>query len=77
MDEYVAPSAEVLVDFVKQYDRRVGLRMLYSRYNIPKTEREKYRLLWSKFYDILPDSFEKETVEEERIEDGSELRSED
>ena len=76
MDEYKVPSMEVLVDFVKQYDRRVGLRMLYGRYNIPKHERDKYRELWAKFHDMLPDSFEKEPTEERIEEDGSDMRSE-
>lgn len=70
MDEYTVPPVNVVVDFVKQYDRRVGLRMLYGRYNIPKNERDKYRELWSKFYDMLPDAFEKEQ------EDGSDMHSE-
>ena len=75
MDEYRVPSVDVLVDFVKQYDRRVGLRMLYGRYNIPKHERDKYRELWAKFHTMLPDSFEKEPTEE-RIEDGSDMHGE-
>jgi hypothetical protein len=70
MDEYTVPPVNVVIDFVKQYDRRVGLRMLYGRYNIPKNERDKYRELWSKFYDLLPDAFEKE------LEDGSDMHSE-
>ena len=70
MDEYRVPAMDVLIDFVKRYDRRVGLRMLYGRYNIPKHERDKYRDIWSKFYDMLPDAFEK------GADDGSELRSE-
>lgn len=76
MDEYRVPSVDVLVDYVKQYDRRVGLRMLYGRYNIPKHERDKYRELWAKFHAMLPDSFEKEPTEERIEEDGSDVRSE-
>jgi hypothetical protein len=74
MDEYTVPPIEVLTDFVKQYDRRIGLRVLYSRYSIPKHEREKYRELWSRFYDALPDAFEKELIEE-RDDDGSDMHS--
>jgi hypothetical protein len=60
MDEYRVPTIEVLIDFVERYDRRIGLRMLYSRYNIPKHERDKYRELWSRFHEELPTAFEKE-----------------
>jgi hypothetical protein len=63
MDEYKVPPIEVMIDFVKRYDRRIGLRMLYSRYNIPKHERDKYRELWSKFWEKIPDSFEKELTD--------------
>ena len=63
MGTYTVPPVEVVVDMVKEYDRRIGLRMLYGKYNIPKSERDKYRELWSRFYDMLPDAFEKETVD--------------
>lgn len=57
------PSAERVAWYVKTYDKRVGLRMLYQKYGIPKSERHKYRELWNKFYELLPDAFEKERSE--------------
>ena len=60
MSDYEKPPVEVVIDMVKRYDRRIGLRMLYKKYNIPKQERDKYRELWSRFWDLLPDAFEKE-----------------
>jgi hypothetical protein len=64
---YTVPPLDVITDFVKRFDRRIGLRMLYSRYNIPKHERDKYRELWSKFYDMLPDAFEKEQTDASEV----------
>jgi hypothetical protein len=57
----------MVIDMVKRFDRRIGLRMLYSRYDIPKDQREKYRQLWSEFWNILPDAFEKEMSDASEI----------
>ena len=54
------PPVEEVAEMVKKYDRRIGLRMLYNKYGIGKEEREKYRVLWTRFWDLLPDAFEKE-----------------
>ena len=60
MSTYTRPPMETLIDMVKKHDKRVGLRMLYEHYNIPESERYKYRKLWNTFYNLLPDAFEKE-----------------
>jgi len=54
------PSLPEVMEFVRHYDKRVGLRMLYQKFSIPKPQREKYRELWNVVWEALPDAFEKE-----------------
>jgi hypothetical protein len=49
-----------MIEMVKKYDRRVGLRMLYQKHNIPEGERHKYRKLWKAFWSAIPDGFERD-----------------
>jgi len=67
MQTYTKPPMETLIDMVKKYDKRVGLRMLYQEYEIPESERYKYRKLWNTFYDLLPDAFEKDKKDASEI----------
>ena len=60
---YAIPPIETIIEGVKKYDKRVGLRKLYQDFDIPEPERYKFRKLWNMFYDILPDAFEKELTE--------------
>ena len=60
MSTCTKPPMETLIDMVKKYDKRVGLRKLYQDFAIPESDRHKYRKLWNTFYDLLPDAFEKE-----------------
>jgi hypothetical protein len=64
MPKYTVPSKEEFLDYVKKYDRRIGLRMLYQKHSIPEGERYKYRKLWKAFMEILDDASEnRETTE--------------
>ena len=40
------PAFEEFESYVRKYHKRVGLRMIYKKYNIGKDEREKYRKMW-------------------------------
>jgi hypothetical protein len=66
MAKYTVPSRDEIAEMVRSYDRRVGLRMLYQRHNIPESERHKYRKLWKAFWEVLPDGFEKKDASKKR-----------
>lgn len=59
MPSYVKPSLDVLIDYVKKYDVRVGLRMIYRKFGVPEGERYKYRKLWNAVWNEIPDAFGK------------------
>ena len=60
MEQYVKPSPDEMAEYVKKYDKRIGLRMLYKRHSVPESERHLYRQLWDEFRAVLPDAFEKD-----------------
>lgn len=54
------PTVEELKHLVVTYDKRVGLRKLYKDFDVAAEERHKFRELWGRFYDLLPDAYGKE-----------------
>lgn len=72
MIKYTMPTAEEIAGYVREYDKRIGLRMLYSKYEIPKSERHKYRELYNRFYDIMPDAFGKEEADASESKEATE-----
>ena len=63
MAKYVKPSPDEMAEYVRKYDKRIGLRMLYRQYGIPEGERYLYRKLWDEFWEAIPDAYEKETAD--------------
>lgn len=63
MAKSIKPSPEEMAEFVRKYDKRIGMRMLYRAYNIPEGERHLYRKLWDEFWNAMPDAYEKETAD--------------
>lgn len=45
---YRRPPLAVFVEAVKRYDKRIGLRMLYKEYDVPKESRPAFRKMWDK-----------------------------
>ncbi len=45
---YRRPPLAVFIDFVKRYDKRVGLRTLYKNYGVPTELRPNFRNMWDK-----------------------------
>ncbi len=46
MEQSAQPTFEEFEGYVRKYHKRVGLRMIYKKYNIGKDEREKFRKMW-------------------------------
>lgn len=45
---YRRPPLAVFVEAVKRYDKRIGLRILYKEYEVPKESRPVFRKMWDK-----------------------------
>jgi hypothetical protein len=55
------PSVEKMADYVRNHEKRVGMRMIYREFGITEPEdREKMRQLWDAFHVKLPDAYGKE-----------------
>jgi len=65
---YRRPTVSQVQEIVRNHDKRVGMRMLYAKFDIPEEKRHLYRRLWDEFYKMMPDAYGKEQ------EDASENR---
>lgn len=45
---YRRPPLAVFIEAVKRYDKRIGLRMLYKEFEVPKESRPVFRKMWDK-----------------------------
>lgn len=63
------PTMEEMVSFVEKYDKRVGLRLIYKKFNIEKkSSRDKFKQLWD---DIIEATKGAKDAAREGIQSGS------
>ncbi len=60
---YTRPPLAVFIDFVKRYDKRVGLRKMYKDFAVPAELRANYRDMWDKIAEEIKYAGEKQETE--------------
>ena len=57
------PTFQEFKEYVNRHHKRVGLRMLYKKYDVPEGERENYRRMWD-LVETEKNASEKQSTEE-------------
>lgn len=53
------PTLKEFIKFVEEHDKRIGLRMLYKKYEVPQYDREKFRRAWNLIEERIDNASEK------------------